>query len=485
MAADFPGKILPTSPVERGSILLLLAAMLPLLFFLLSISFDFSRYYLERQRAQKQLDDAALFAHRYLPAAASSEAAALRFLALYSPYASEAVAHASSDSITLSLKTNFPVIMSKPMGLQISLPLEVESRVKGTPFDVLLAVDTSAYLAPSVFSSRSWDSLGSATYFESLRRTYLVAGGREVEYERTVLSEQCFNEVFSALKRTTLGLYSYLASFRWNAVGLGFFPGGGIVSGSYPGLSTPQFDLVRPILGSNDKVQAAAEAFLEEYQSSAVGNFDCAAAAELETGVGQYQFPLLNPAGISAGPLADMTSRRFNPDRIATLSVGEAVWFRAVNPHQYAQVGGLLQALRTQLLGAPLIAGRGNLAARPLKRAIILAGDLPRESGRRFPDASVIESITHEFELLIAQLEAQQLTMKISYVVVDHRHSPSMALAQESAALADFFLSITKATGSKQQVLEAKVLYAASPDVLTNELLSALTQDKRTAVISR
>ena len=467
-----------------GSAIILFVALLPFLFFLLTIGLDVSRFYLERQRAQKQIDDAALFAYRYLPDSAAAEAAARNYLALYTPEAAETSISATADTITLALSSKYAVVFSQALGLDISLPIELEARAKGTPVDAFIALDTSSYLAPSIYSNSPWDNSEVAQYFQSLNRGYIDNTGQEITYNSNVLAEHCFNESFSALKRAAIGLVTHLSSFRWNAFGLGFFPGEGALVGNAAGLATPEFDVIRPVLAANIKVQGTAETFLEEYQTNAISSFDCAAAAENEYANTRYQFPLLNPAASTIGPLTDAATKQIATAHSQALTAAEAIWLRPVNIHRDAETDSVLKTIRTQLLTAPYLAERGILAAQPLKYAIILAGDVPRVGGLRFPAPAVQETLATTLQQLQSELIAAKMVMKLNYIVLDHAHSPATTLATETAELADYFQTLT-ASGGSNAGLELRALYAASPDVLLGELLGALTQDRRTAVISR
>lgn len=365
---------------ERGITTILFAFMvLPILYFLFTLGLDLRVYSTESAYHQQVLDEATLGATRHLPRVEAARASVATYLAERGIAGATITATTSEVAVTLSaaVELSFPRLL----GVNAGVPYGVYSRARVNPVDAFVAVDLGAYLAPDVVNGEVWGesgTWGAASYFESFPRQ------PEPPLDPRRLTAQCFNPALSAVKRSAVRAFDYLAAFQTNRVGLGIYPGNGY-----------HLEVLRPLTP-----QPHPGGDFARYVNRYVRSEDCWRAAVAETWLEGYRFP---GSGLSGGSPPDQATLLtpaggFDAAAAGSVRAVDAVWGSVVrSPHLTsagtADFGEVLAGLYSQIFGAPLDQSRGGLALNPRRVGIIFAGDVPREGGERFPAPSVVTAL--------------------------------------------------------------------------------------------
>ncbi|MCB0337331.1 MAG: hypothetical protein KDD62_13535, partial [Bdellovibrionales bacterium] len=353
---------------EQGSFLVFVAAViLPTMFFLFSLVGDLSRYYLENQAVQHALDEAALFGYRFLPDTAAAEVAVRSYLARELPqYAGTVGVDAAPDVLTLTVQNQVLFSFARFFSADLGIPFSAVSRVKGTPLDAFVIVDTSAYLSPDIRTGAPWGdevSWGAARYFRELNPT----PGFELSDQQRLLTQQCFNPIFSRLKRGAALTYSRLMDFSLNAVGLASLPG-----------PLDSAHIARPVLRPNKATGVLGnEVQLEHYYPYYFkGDLACAAAAEQEVEFTHFHFPVESSNAGLPHPRIIPGSWSVDPQYPIAASGAEYIWMQPTNAERSLDFLRALDLVEAELFAAPVEAERKGLVDRAVKTAVLFLGDV-------------------------------------------------------------------------------------------------------------
>ncbi len=468
-----------------GSFTVLMAALvLPLMFFLFSLSLDLSMYHSESQKAQKAADDAALFAYRFLPFAIEAENAARAYLERFEGFSQKAQVTADNHSLSISVKSSVSLHFANLFGVDLQIPLEAFSSVWSSPIDSLLLLDSSSYSSPRPLVAGAWgDQAGwPAAYFFSALKLFYFAG---TQVDSRVISQQCFNPLLSALKLAAIKTYDYLAASKLNALGVGFYPG-----------NIGPLDLSREVQIAGERSSGAGEAdFISINSSDFAADEYCAAAAELEVDHLAYKLPSHSSA-ISANfsplpglePMIDQAAWTFNPQYQPYLQARQVIWSRAAQQNETANFPAVLDRARSLLFGASIQSNRRALRDKPRKSLFIFSADVPYSNGDRFSGFSgpVKLALDNSFAALRADLASLgQQSFSIYYLIMRHENEQAN-LDYLIPELSSYFATQElDQNGNKLAYLSLKVIQAANAEDLSNLVVSSLLLDKRSAVVAR
>ncbi|NDC38499.1 MAG: hypothetical protein EBZ48_10660 [Proteobacteria bacterium] len=475
---------------QSGSVpLFFVTVMLPALCFLLSLSLDVGTYFNERASTQKALDDAAVYAYRFLPYQSQATAAANQYLSRLGSMSSGVTASFTADGVQLRASRTFPLLFATIVGLQgAGLPLEVISRVRGVPFDVYISLDTTASVVPPPTGALSdpVNAWPGANYFSAQR--FGLAGTSPDG--RRALTQQCFNSVFSGLKLSAIQLLDYLGAFSLNAVGVGIDNGNAF----------NPLELIRSVrvslpLPQNDVANRDAQ--FPQFQNGQVASADCAAVAQSELDPLQYRFPGfdagLPPRGdFTLRPLTliDPATRNLNPQYLPYLQAREVLWSQVARGASSGSTATLISNSFGEILTAAPVLGRGGLIASAKKVLIVLASDLPRQGAVTFAtggDAAGIalqQALTSSIFPYAATATSARASGRVEllYVLLQSPSTPNRSAG--AAALQSFFDAQRAAAGLSQEQFNARVIYVTDPNVLLQQVLGALALINKTAVVS-
>ena len=429
---------------QRGSTAFFVSAVvLPLVFFVFTLGLDLNKYFFERDRLQKAIDQAAFYSYRFLPFQKAAATAARSQLA---SAGLEAKISTSRDGIRIELNTLSQLVFAKYFAIDAGIPIFVSASARGPVLDVFLALDVSSYMAPDPLGDTAWgypEDWPAAQYFMFDRLFY--RDGKMISPQ--LISEQCFNPSFSELKKTAIELFEYFSSFSTSAIGLGFYPG-----------AAGAIDIARPLGNPGRVAEEVGEAVFLDYQGRYQADLFCIAAAENEQTHSEYNFHNAYAPGSGYQPTAatDLTAR-------------EIIWGKSVMNLRYADTVSALREISNSLISGGDSKTRGSLVNSPQKLGILLSGDLPRVGGSRFPDASVKIALAEEFQKL--RLVAQKLKSQISiyFVVI-----PTPEIEAYFTEIIEFFKA-----ESTDDILKIKLLSGDSASIT-----GAIMLDKQTVVIS-
>ena len=471
------------SEAQRGSITFLtVAALLPLIFVLFSLSLDLERYYTESNRLQKALDETALYAERFLPRVELARQAAQSYLARFKIAPTAAITQVGAHSISISVNAAHHLTFPGALGVDISLPLRVTSQAWSKPFDMLIALDSSSYLAPAAqVGGRAWGEESewpSADFFRNFLPRYQAG----VQIDPRLITQQCFNPVFSPLKLAAIRSYDYLAASALNSVGVLLFPA-----------ATGNIWELRRVGRTGDRGAQQGEADFDSLSHSAQAQDSwCAASFEQEFSTPGYNLPARAP-GIPAawepGPESGRPSSMVVPGTSEYdtayqpwLQTREALWSRAVQADRSADIAALLSAIEGELLGAASRGERKSMAERGTKGALILMGDLPRQGGVRFPASSVQTTMSEALLRFKTDLDASAQKARLYFVIAQH---PELAsdIGSQVEVLNQFFAAL----GLAEESAALNVSAVSAPNIteLSGNVISQLLMERRGGVLAR
>ncbi|MEZ4753887.1 MAG: hypothetical protein R3A13_06195 [Bdellovibrionota bacterium] len=489
---------------EKGSISLYIAAVvLPILFFLFSLSIDVGAYVTETQAVQKIADETSLYASRHLPAVVDAENALNSYLenldialvsngeAIPEGFTRAAVVDITSDRVQVKLSANVPMPFSSILlGIlagenQSSITTSARAVSKATPLDVMIAMDLSHYLSPNVLTGTAWNSDSqwpAAQFFKAADIRY-----NGTTLDARVLTQQCFNSAISQIKNAVIRSYELLSSFKNNAVGLSFFPGTGRTV-----FVSRRVSSFNPSLEIGNTGEAAFQMANQEIIAAGPYSSDewCAASAEQEALHADYQFPsgntnLRNVNRDSApNSIISPVNNKFDPEYARYLEAREVVWSKAVQPNVPGNFVEVIRSLRTKLIGAEAFNLRANLAAYANKSAIVFIGDLPFGfAGVQYPNAQVISDIQSEIELLKEDVFTYGFNLQLYLIGMNHLGN-SNTFDTNGLGLRTFIEAFSEAERSEQQgSFIVHMLYGDDAVYLANQVSSAILARQRTSLL--
>jgi len=229
----------------------------------------------------------------------------------------------------------------------------------------------------------------------------------------------------AAVKLGAIRAFEYLGGFSGNRVGLGMYPGNGY-----------HLEIVRSLVahGGGD---------FAHYTNQYVRNEDCWAAAASEPWFERYRFPT-SRYGVGVPPNhASMVTPGggFDPAFAAGVRPADAVWgsvVRSPSPGSsgIADFGEVLAGIYSEIFGAPTEVARGGLATSPRRVGILIAGDVPRVGGGRFPDPVVTTALDQE--LLRFETTAVERRAHVRLYLVMFRHPGVSGLPDVSGEFAAY-----------------------------------------------
>lgn len=469
---------------RRGSFTILIAALvLPLMFFLFSLSVDLSMYHSESQKAQKAADDAALYAYRFLPFAAQAASAAESYLQRYEQLSKGAQVVTDNQSVSIKVRSEVALHFASLFGVDLQIPVEAYASVWSSPLDALVLLDSSAHSAPAPLLSGAWGTSSewpAAYFFSNIKRFY--EGG--VALDDRAVTQQCFNPVLSNLKLAAIRTYDYLSAGHLNGVGVGFYPG-----------NLTALDLAREVLPGGERSAQLGEAdFVQVNASDYAADQYCAAAALLEPAHQEYLMPVA-PAAIGGGfspdpgteQMLDPGNWSFNPAFQPFLQTRQVIWSRAAQNSESGNFPGVLQQARSLLFGSAVRTERAALSGKTRKALFVYSSDLPFYNGERFPGLynSVQHELTSAFSKVRADIESFKQKLSIYYVVLRHENEPA-GMDQAIQGLAEFFASQElDQFGNKLVDFDVRLFQASDASELSSSVISNLLLDKRSGVVRR
>lgn len=539
-----------TARTERGSTLVLaITFIVPLLFLLLSVVIDIEQLFSYRNSIKSTLDRAATVGAQHLPYAQRAKDAIGRILEQNGIAPSKVQVTTSSSMVSLQYKGTMVPTLARYFGADVTVPFGVASFARVNPRDIVILIDRSSYMAPSLLAYESGTGLvkgvsddsaiwgnrrddpspetnwPAADFFTDLLNPKIKYAGDKVLTR--LLTQQCFNFSFGPIKHSAIALYDYFSADSANSVsvltgpngiaGVPIFkihdmqPGGFLKQGKGEG-NYPYF---------RDNLGMAAD----EY---------CMAIAENEVSHPGYRVfprsaalpPLTVPAGKPA-KMIDPITWKLDPTRLPFLSARETIWSLSAvhnysgsteaNSQRRLDMLEGLRAIRRELVGATFRPERYGVTDAVHASAYVLLGDLPWIENRRFAyAASNTAAVKNEWKPkdkkhFVAELEnlskaAKEYNTRLSLYISIMRHPGSYPgcdyknsepdhdkerFAHPIHSCGYFFTEVSAFENwiqdqiKKQDRIHIEVLRVPSPAVLTKQLTSLLGMMDKSAIVAR
>ncbi|MCB0310539.1 MAG: hypothetical protein KDD42_04860 [Bdellovibrionales bacterium] len=415
---------------ERGSLILLLAGLLPLISFTLCLIVDLFNLYQMRQHEKEVLSAAVLLGAKQLPYQDSARSAAETYVRQFSQLLrdqpdSELSIDIDADAITATLRSDFPLRLASIIFSESVLPLELFSSARVNSKDVVFFLDTSNYMAPSRTGIEFWSKEQSTTtigFFTSFASTQTPSEARNFpaaqffkqwpasnrgtslsrRRRQIVYTQQCFSPPLMAMKQSAIRIYDYLANFSLNSIGILSGPDASrnveeLRPVSPPG-ATCGFSEARFINHSGRTVQerhclAAAETanqnLLDWKERNPLIDYGSAHSDQwsLPDPDARYGFPDYSdslgegfdrhPCRLENERLTDPDNGALLPDARNRMMAREIIWSLSVNPNRIIGIGRILSSVASALSSASTREDRGGMQGDITSTAFIYLGDFP------------------------------------------------------------------------------------------------------------
>ncbi len=475
---------------QNGSMTILFAGfVIPLMFLLVSAAVEVQTYTVIAERAQAAVDDAALYASRYLPDIRAAERAGRALLTTSLPNV-EIKMDVSRDTVGIQALGRYTpsvaAFFETVIGETVAVPYNASARSRSNPFDVFVAVDRSSYLSPELSEdiSGAWGSLGTwgaASVFSNL----LSITHNGVAIDSTIATQQCFNPTFSLLKRSTIKILDFMSAFSMNRVGISFFPGATRYVGRVREMNAG-INSVEAVSFYDKHIDWDSDRYVTVEERETVDLFPvqsvyCASAAEHESYYHEYP-PPNHPSFIaeehSEGNLIDETNWSVNPNY--PLSVREVVWSRAVNKNAIMDFELVLSEVEYALFGAGSHDARGGLKNRSTQVAFILTDRVPFAAGQRFENMGdpAADRISTQLDQLRDLKRDEQSTLSIYYIMFG-------GTQEQTAELESFFASKKLLSDNGKLLFDIRVIRGEDNDAVVTNVLAALMSENRGNVLSK
>jgi hypothetical protein len=413
-------------------------------------------WYTELQaRDQATIDGVALMASQHLPDMSAAEAAVLQQLPVHLKGLA-ITSDQSRSSLTVSGLLKTPTLFSQLIvGTSLSsISRYVETTVRIPPLVSYVAIDTSAYMAPSSEEEARSIVEQPASFFSRDEDGFLR-------------SAHCFNLSFLALKRAAIAIIRSLEGMHAYRTTTGVFSGG--TSNSLQSISQS---------AANPSANGGYHHQLGSGSYRNVRAEECAYSAETEAATEAYKMPGVlqyTSSGITpftrSGPLIDpSTMTVVDPD---TIRMEESVWSLVADDSgrpDYAKViKEVIFRLFDQVDGLDYTVGKRRDVV-----GVILAGGSPLDTpGNTF--AGDLAAVSAEIDQIIGLRD-----ISVSIVYVYHPSTWNHANSG-GEALASTFSSINK----NQKHITFSILYAPDEQTLTEKILPLVSHMRKPAIISR
>lgn len=471
---------------QLGATTLLVAGIiLPVLFFLFTLSLDASRYIAENTKIQKSIDEIALYAYRFLPYKREAEAASRSYLRQYGEFGGTTDVRVDSDSVSISFAGSSPLTFPTFFGLAGGIPITAYARARGTPFDTYILLDASSYMGPAIPDGRAWGSAGDWPAASFFANEFPISQGTQV-IDARIVTQQCFNSPFLALKRGAIHAYEYLSSFSGNAVGVGVYPGSG-----------NSVDHVREVVSVHARAIGPGEADFNYYMDESNRNELCAAAAEREHGFDAYRFLSgnRNLEEVSGGgepvqmvlPDPLQGNWTLNPEFESYLRMRHVLWSQARRQSTVGDFAEALRDARAQVIGSRFDGNRGGLSGAVLKSVVVFAGDIPHVRGARFPESSAQQALANQFAALRQDVadSAGAISFRLLYVLFRHEGNSQTDLEGRLSAWREFLAAEGQKFSGAANDFRLDLVYFQSADQLSNSGVANMLLVGRSALLSR
>lgn len=409
---------------EHGATLLLVAGLLPLLALLIGLSIELNEFYLDRKYTQTTIDAAVRIAARKLPYSKITEQTARDFLKAHLQPAPGQQISVNADGSSVAINVTRPAFFSltslyNTADTPAVITYTSSSRAVLNPRNIVIFVDNSAYMSPALDlkheqgwgGPRYWPA---AQIFRNLNRPELH--GQQVSAR--IMTQQCFNPSFSALKEAAIRFYDFQSAGDMNQVGV--FMG--------PDPVNSRVFQVRP-LGA-----AAPDSTgnFPYYRTAFAKDEWCLAASESSAAYYGYTLPTLSD-GISSPLLnrsrIDSDDYSLLPASSSSVTVREIIWSKAatraapgsaqIQP-AIINIADVLKRTGGELLGAPMTFSRGVASTDTSATAVLFLGDLPHQNSSRFPASETRDAISRE--LVELNRLATQLNRHLRFYFVITKH---------------------------------------------------------------
>ncbi|MCO6430833.1 MAG: hypothetical protein J5J00_08225 [Deltaproteobacteria bacterium] len=454
--------------------------VLPMLFLILTLALDLSLFFTIGQKSQTLADEAAMYAFRFMPdvdrARSAGESYALHTAKQRSIPIDSVQTLNSSDQLSILMNGRAPMHFARWFGFDGGLPVQARASVRGQPQDVFVAVDVSSRLAPDAITGTAWGTevqWPAATFFAHEMPIYIpdpYDAGRTVRVNERLLTQQCFNPIFSAEKAAAAEVFDYFSRFSLNGIGLGFFPGEFFT-----------LDVAREVLpGGRRKTeeQLKGEADFDALSGTQTSStLMCAAVAQQEHSHDSYKFPVppvVDPVNVGS-------ALSFNQDYAAWARAKEVIWSRAASQRATYSIESILSEITGRLLSAAPQPKRGGLAHRASKLGVIFLSGMPHEGTARFPEPAAAEAISRALLKASEAAAEAKVNMRL-YLVLMQYEAWQPYQHQELEQLAALFAQLEY--GDDSSSLRIRTLVAADPNELQDAIAKVMVLDEKSVFIA-
>lgn len=444
--------------------------ILPVMLLLGTISLDLANMIMMKRRLQSDLDLATLQAVKFLPDKSLASKSVENYLNLRKNYQAKLNITFEGDTLYAKAIKDYRLTLADAfLGKRSNFQVTANSSANSYPREVLVYIDSGNNVAPSI---KTGEPLGnaskypSATFFVDYFKDNVVTSEKKLR----LITQQCFNPVFSAIKNTGIKLIDYFSNFSHVSIGVSFYPG--IFSDS---------ELMRPALFYSEQIENTNK-FVDRknFGYSYVSSTLCAASAENETNANLYLFPKESSDASKPSYRVDKSNYKFLPEYDPYLLPEEYIWMLPANEDRGSDFSSVLNRARHDLLSSKFREQHGNLKTKVKKVIVFISNTLPQVNGTYFPSHLVKAKITDSFDKYHKLISEFDTDISIFYVLINPKKN---LINFNNADVLSFSNFLSSNEDSFNSNINLKLLVSETSKNAVDEIINILSIANKKSVL--
>lgn len=197
--------------------------VLPVFTILAMISVGLADYYFSMQHEQKLLDQAAMLGATALPDTNLAYSKVSGFLKQKSKLFKILQTEIQNDLVSIKINAEHNFKFAQIFQEKFNLPMVLKSQARSRKQNFLILIDSSYYMAPDPFYGKTWGNPGDWPEAQYLNNNFTENNYQLIAKNPHLLTQQCFNPVFSLVKYAALEFDTYAKTTN-DYISLNFLP---------------------------------------------------------------------------------------------------------------------------------------------------------------------------------------------------------------------------------------------------------------------
>lgn len=444
--------------------------ILPIILLLGSVSLDLANMIMLKRRLQSDLDYATLQAIKFLPDKELATRSIKNYVNLRNDYRASLNISYEGDTLLANAKKGFNFALGDAfLGKKNNFEISVNSHANSYPREVLLYFDSGNNVAPNV---NSGEPLGdsqhypASTFFVEYYRDNMIASERELR----LITQQCFNPIFSSIKNASIKLVDYFSNFSHVSIGISFYPG--IIS---------ETEFARPPIFYSEKIASTDRYVLRKnFGYSYVSSTLCAAASENERNTSSYFFPKESTDKRKPDYRVDKSTYEFISGYDTFLLPEEYIWMIPANENRGSDFSAVLERAYHDMFSSKFRDEHGNLKTKVRKVLVFISNTLPQINNVYFPNQTVKSKLISSIDKFHEVVNEFGTNISIYYILINPEQNFVSSSKSNISKFSAFLASKELRSDTK---ISFKLLVSDSSMGAVNEIITILSMANKKSII--